>query len=645
MDKKKTAILRRIKQTVQKHNQKSHDTKCKTQIKSNIEIPANITPLQNHSRHSDEDSKCQSNTVSKGKTDEGVEFNEIQISNLKGAQSSTYMDIKPVEGKKCNTLTQTQLDATNYHQVRNYFKYEQIRLRTFNTYPPNATQSALVLARNGFIYKGGGGSDEKNVTCYNCNVSKNSWLEQDNVEEVHKRMSPSCSMVTGIDSDNIPFVAGAIDFEVIRTTLNLERRTQGNNEFNTESAPITSQESDRSDLSNTLEQGNTLRLPPSITGNSQVPMTPENNIPPPNGTYEMQIPETHRDSQVSESNSVTNDSNTTNNITHSNDTDITPQSNSTSPPLDINSNATDITPQGNITTPPLDTNSIGAASGGTTIESKPKKKDFNGAPTYEELGVITERPKRVEYALKAERIKTFTNWPKSSHMSIYDLADAGFYYAAYGDCARCYFCGGGLRNWEQGKEDDPWVEHARWFPKCGFIRQSKGINFVNAVKELYEKHESISFDMVVEHMGELAETYKLDNHQNRLRRDPAVRAMIDFKFPEEKVLQIASQLKSQDVTLSAYILLHKLKEETHGNSQDTRNVITSAENEEAIRQIKEKNSTLRQLTVCKICMDKDIEVVFLPCAHLVTCAECAGALKACPVCRQVLKGTVRAFIR
>jgi hypothetical protein len=172
-----------------------------------------------------------------------------------------------------------------------------------------------------------------------------------------------------------------------------------------------------------------------------------------------------------------------------------------------------------------------------------------------------------------------------------------------------------------------------------------GQNFVDAVRELYVNNDNVPFNMVVEQMGESAASFKLDKRQNPLRRDPAVRAMIDFKFPEEKVFQIACQLKSLDVTLSADILLQKLKEETHGNTQDTRNVTTSAEDEEAIRQIKEKNSALRQQTVCKICMVKDIEVVFLPCGHLVSCAECAGALKDCPVCRNVIKGTVRAFIR
>lgn len=48
-----------------------------------------------------------------------------------------------------------------------------------------------------------------------------------------------------------------------------------------------------------------------------------------------------------------------------------------------------------------------------------------------------------------------------------------------GDSVKCYCCDGGLKNWEAG--DDPWVEHARWFPKCGHIKRSKGQDFVDHV--------------------------------------------------------------------------------------------------------------------------------------------------------------------
>ena len=50
-------------------------------------------------------------------------------------------------------------------------------------------------------------------------------------------------------------------------------------------------------------------------------------------------------------------------------------------------------------------------------------------PTYLELGIITERPKRYEYAVRIKRLETFGDWPADHHLKKEDLADAGFYYA------------------------------------------------------------------------------------------------------------------------------------------------------------------------------------------------------------------------
>lgn len=36
--------------------------------------------------------------------------------------------------------------------------------------------------------------------------------------------------------------------------------------------------------------------------------------------------------------------------------------------------------------------------------------------------------------------------------------------------------------------------------------------------------------------------------------------------------------------------------------------------------------------LCKVCFDKAIEVVYLPCAHAFACRECAFQLQRCAVC-------------
>lgn len=46
----------------------------------------------------------------------------------------------------------------------------------------------------------------------------------------------------------------------------------------------------------------------------------------------------------------------------------------------------------------------------------------------------------------------------------------------YGDYVRCFFCGGGFRNWD--RFDDLWTEYVRWFSRCAFLRNNKGDRYV-----------------------------------------------------------------------------------------------------------------------------------------------------------------------
>ncbi|XP_071115039.1 death-associated inhibitor of apoptosis 1-like isoform X2 [Haliotis cracherodii] len=74
------------------------------------------------------------------------------------------------------------------------------------------------------------------------------------------------------------------------------------------------------------------------------------------------------------------------------------------------------------------------------------------------------------------RLDSFRDWDTSHTQDPHVLATAGFFYAGYSDCVRCFYCGVGLKTWEEG--DDPWVEHVRWRSSCSYIRRLKGDNFV-----------------------------------------------------------------------------------------------------------------------------------------------------------------------
>ena len=58
----------------------------------------------------------------------------------------------------------------------------------------------------------------------------------------------------------------------------------------------------------------------------------------------------------------------------------------------------------------------------------------------------------------------------------------------------------------------------------------------------------------------------------------------------------------------------------------------------------EENRQLKDQRTCRICMDKDVNTVFLPCGHLVCCQDCAQELRQCPICRGMVRGTVKTFM-
>ncbi|XP_060554836.1 baculoviral IAP repeat-containing protein 3-like [Ruditapes philippinarum] len=86
-------------------------------------------------------------------------------------------------------------------------------------------------------------------------------------------------------------------------------------------------------------------------------------------------------------------------------------------------------------------------------------------------GIINERPKHPHYAIKSVRISSFVFWRSTNVMKPEDLTEAGFFFGGIDDLVFCFFCGVGVKNWEY--RDSPWIKHARWFPKCAYLKQCK----------------------------------------------------------------------------------------------------------------------------------------------------------------------------
>lgn len=48
--------------------------------------------------------------------------------------------------------------------------------------------------------------------------------------------------------------------------------------------------------------------------------------------------------------------------------------------------------------------------------------------------------------------------------------------------------------------------------------------------------------------------------------------------------------------------------------------------------------------LCKVCLDKDLGVTFIPCGHCVTCQDCAKELNKCPYCRRTVNSKIKTYL-
>ena len=89
------------------------------------------------------------------------------------------------------------------------------------------------------------------------------------------------------------------------------------------------------------------------------------------------------------------------------------------------------------------------------------------------------QPLRPKFRKKDVRMKTFENWVWKINATPRELVDAGFYYLGTGDLVTCFYCGGGLKNWET--QDNPWYEHAKFYPLCEYVLRKQSVEYVRNI--------------------------------------------------------------------------------------------------------------------------------------------------------------------
>ncbi|KAL3848116.1 hypothetical protein ACJMK2_018995 [Sinanodonta woodiana] len=330
--------------------------------------------------------------------------------------------------------------------------YEWLRLESFNTLPSSTRGTAIRLAQSGFYYTRQGTC----IRCYACNVEHEGWNNTDNLHELHQRISPNCPFLGGYPT--YP------NFPIIPDTVHDGNNTERSASSATPTIPVI-QDTTQSRVVETQPV-----VIPSINNSSTLNLD-EMSVPPiaaadvyhqvPSETVQVEARREKAETQGSSSSWKQQQTNS-NTRAGTSQPETSPSSSSMSHPQQPTDDAenTQYTNPGNF----------------VLIIPARQGEDPGVDPTPQ---TMSERPKHPEHAPLSSRITSYTRWPTHLDQTPQQMAEAGFFYAGINDYTRCFQCGGGLRNWEPG--DNPWIEHARWYPQCAYVLVKKGQKFVNAV--------------------------------------------------------------------------------------------------------------------------------------------------------------------
>ncbi|XP_033151802.1 death-associated inhibitor of apoptosis 2 [Drosophila mauritiana] len=312
--------------------------------------------------------------------------------------------------------------------------------------------------------------------------------------------------------------------------------------------------------------------------------------------------------------------------------------------------------------------------------------EFATGKNLDELGIQpTTLPLRPKYACVDARLRTFADWPISNIQPASALAQAGLYYQKIGDQVRCFHCNIGLRSWQ--KEDEPWFEHAKWSPKCQFVLLAKGPAYVSEVLATTAANArsppasapapTLQADILMDEapakealalgidggvvrnaiqrklLSSGSAFSTLDELLHDIFDDAGAGAALEVREPPEPSapfiepcpattskaasvpIPVADSIPAKPQEAEAVANISKITDEIQKMSVATPNGNLSLE---------EENRQLKDARLCKVCLDEEVGVVFLPCGHLATCNQCAPSVANCPMCRADIKGFVRTFL-
>uniref|UniRef100_F6Y8I1 RING-type domain-containing protein n=1 Tax=Ciona intestinalis TaxID=7719 RepID=F6Y8I1_CIOIN len=260
-----------------------------------------------------------------------------------------------------------------------------------------------------------------------------------------------------------------------------------------------------------------------------------------------------------------------------------------------------------------------------------------------------------------------------------------YFFTGPGDLVKCWYCGNKLKNFDV--EDEPWMEHAKWFPQCEFLLQNKGHAFVANIQTSYPRNVHVVNLPSVE-SGPTFLPSPIQNHETLATQQ---RQLLEEGMTQDYVQQaveifglvaVERVMKRLIESSGCYYqtsegLINAVLESsettttttTTTNTQDTSTPTQSGHYffpvDSDVRipvqrtnfiqpsipmhgtdnsdNISSGQSNSNSQLCCKVCLNRDATIAFNPCGHLCVCQSCSPRLNACPICRRSIQQKIRIY--
>lgn len=274
---------------------------------------------------------------------------------------------------------------------------------------------------------------------------------------------------------------------------------------------------------------------------------------------------------------------------------------------------------------------------------------------------------------EGDRIKTFSNWRNVIvRPTSIDIAKAGFFYTGRGDECRCHYCDGGLQHWESG--DNPWEQHAYYFPFCKFVIKMKGRDFINQIRERFVA-SSPNVDALMRESEEAEAAQTRDDIRERKIKDilnkQEFKDIVNFGYNKKVIRRAAEEVFKDraDFKFTPQHVLNKIldmqdhgedlptdddeEEEEEENEETKKSLLTAAEFMEALEKeepvgdaekVIKENKKLKDSLMCLKCGKEQICMLFTPCGHRLVCESCAKSIHHCLKCNKKIKKKYKTYL-